>query len=722
MKAVLLTVAAIAPAAFVRAADTPTTNSVDTVDDLQQLRGTLESSTSTPTQRDNAAHALVDLQSPGARAILQDLLQNPQNQLSQIAAAKALADDPVPDPAFITALIDMIGTSKAQTDAAASALANYGDNPDVFAKLAASADNAGNPTATRTAALRAMGMMSSKTVAAYLVDVLNRSGDEKAVDDAAADALTEMTGLHDNGLDRERWQQWWDANKGKDQAQWNAELLIDRARQSRRVSKQYAQLADSLELLLSQNYQLIPAEQKLAVLMSYLSSPVPEIRINAVKNIIVGEFKDKGRQPPEAVAVKLRELIMDADPGVRWEVANALFQLNDSAAAQPLIAQLAKERVPVVRQQIAATLGRLGDLRAVPLLVRMLDSANLADAAAAARAIKALGPALLQSDPAKAAAVADKLQIMINTRALNKPETQDLRAACVSALATLHAIHAEDLFIKLLQQGETVEVRQAALRGLGDLADPKTDEQIVGQLDDPDRGIQLEAARAYYNIATFAYAEKLYRMLGREVDDDVRAQAWKDLLKVLQGGTVAEITGWPDRFKDDPQKQLEANYALRDAAAKEKDDYQLAITRQNIGQDLMKFNPPRADEAAENFKLALDYWQNQGKNRPGVEITLDGLIGQTMDALLTAAKYDQATDFAAKQIAINPEYQRTVGSKLKNEADRLRLSKLSGDSAKATQLIDDALKMSPALDQNYQDDLKETRRLIATPDVNPGGP
>jgi hypothetical protein len=105
-----------------------------------------------------------------------------------------------------------------------------------------------------------------------------------------------------------------------------------------------------------------------------------------------------------------------------------------------------------------------------------------------------------------------------------------------------------------------------------------------------------------------------------------------------------------------------------------------------------------------------------------VEITLDGLIGQTMDALLTAAKYDQATDFAAKQIAINPEYQRTVGSKLKNEADRLRLSKLSGDSAKATQLIDDALKMSPALDQNYQDDLKETRRLIATPDVNPGGP
>ena len=113
----------------------------------------------------------------------------------------------------------------------------------------------------------------------------------------------------------------------------------------------------------------------------------------------------------------------------------------------------------------------------------------------------------------------------------------------------------------------------------------------------------------------------------------------------------------------------------------------------------------RPDEAADQYRQALDFWSGQGRNQPGAGATLDGLVGDMQDALLKTGNYDSATAFAAQQLTVNPAYQRIVGPKIKNEASRL---KETGDNADALKLINAALKMSPPLDQRYRDDLQET--------------
>lgn len=650
--------------------------------------------------------------SPQAKQILQDVLRNAANPGNQTLVAKALADVPNPDPSLIPLLNALLGPNRYLTEAAAAALVDYGFTPEVFGDLQNAADNQKLPDPARMAVLRAMGYLSNKQVAAYLMDVLTRPDESRSVQNAAADALGELTGLDEIGLDRQRWQQWWDANRDKSPAQWQADLLNNRAREARQINQRYTQLTNELQNLLTQQYALIPEDRKSDALIGYLTSAVPEIRADGVSLVLL-DFINTSQPIPEPIRARLRAMIGDSDRNVRLEVADALWTINDLAAAEPLIHQLERETDPQVKRKIATALGRINDLKAVPALLKMLESPHFEDAAAAARALADLGAKLRQDDPASATKTADALLAKLDATN-GVVGADDFRAACLSALAMLRDPRAMETFMKMLGQGQTANVRRAALRGLGELGDPKADEAIAEQLTDPDAGIRLEAARALTNTATFAQAEQFYRMLDPNVepDPDVRAAVWSDLDKLLHTGTAQQINGWPDRFRNDPEKRLEVLYALRDAQAKDKDDYQLAITHQNLGETLMKLQTPRPEEAADNFQLALNYWRGEGKDQGGADTMLDGLVGQTVDALLAAKKYPEATAFAAKQIAISPQYQQTVGPRLKNEADRLRLA---GDTAAATQLINYALKMSPPLGAKYQDDLKQIRGDLNRP-------
>jgi HEAT repeat protein len=709
IKAVLLTAAGLAVAAPSWGADA----APPAADDPARFQTTLNNPSSTQGQREEAARRLVDHQaSPPARQVLREVLQNAANPGNQIIAAKALADVANPDPAFVPLFSALLGSNRYLTEAAAGALVNYGFTPEVFGDLRNAADNQKLPDPARMAVLRAMGSLSDKRVAAYLMDVLTRPDENRSVQNAAADALGELTGLSDKGLDHQRWQQWWDGNRNKSQAQWQADLLNDRSREARQVKQRYTQLTGELQNLLAQQYALIPEAKKSDALIGYLTSAVPEIRADGVALVLL-DFINTSQPIPEPVRAQLRAMIGDSDRNVRLEVADALWTINDRAAAEPLIHQLEQETDSQVKDKIATALGRINDLKAVPALLKMLEASHFEDAAAAARALADLGGKLRQDDPASATKTADALLAKLDaTNGVSGSD--DLRAACLSALATLRDPRAMETFMKMLGQGQTSNMRRAALRGLGELGDPKADEAIAEQLTDPDAGIRLEAARALTNTATFAQAEQFYRMLDPNVepDPDVRSAVWTDLDKLLHTGTSQQINGWPDRFRNDPEKRLEILYALRDAQAKDKDDYQLAITHQNIGETLMKLQTPRPDEAADNFQLALNYWRGEGKDQGGADTMLDGLVGQTVDALLAAKKYPEAAAFAAKQIAVSPQYQQTVGSRLKNEADRLRLA---GDTAAATLLIDNALKMSPPLGSKYQDDLKQIRSDINRP-------
>src|SRR5205823_1690703 len=94
---------------------------------------------------------------------------------------------------------------------------------------------------------------------------------------------------------------------------------------------------------------------------------------------------------------------------------------------------------------------------------------------------------------------------------------------------------------------------------------------------------------------------------------------------------------------------------------------------------------------------ALDYWQAK---RPDLT---EMLIGQLMDALLESKQYAPAADFAAQSIKANAQNQQTMGSKIRQEAERLRNA---GEFQAALDLITEANKMNPPLVARYRDDLR----------------
>ncbi len=118
------------------------------------------------------------------------------------------------------------------------------------------------------------------------------------------------------------------------------------------------------------------------------------------------------------------------------------------------------------------------------------------------------------------------------------------------------------------------------------------------------------------------------------------------------------------------------------------------------------------------MQKALDYWRGEGKDQPGGETTLDGLVGQMLAVLCQGKRYTDAAKFAETQLGLSRQYQQTVGPYLKQEADNLRVHSLNTD---ALQLIDAALNNIPSLDPKYKDDLKEIRKDVTKP-AAVGGP
>jgi HEAT repeat protein len=706
----LLTAAVLAPAVVLWAAE-------DT-NDVQQLTKILKNATSNAVQQEEAAKRLLQRSVPQAGQVLQDALKTGTPAM-QIAVARAIANQTNPDPAFISLLEPLLGSSPAITREAARALANYPNQPAIFDVLKTAATNSRLPQASRAQVIRAMGMVIEKQSAEFLVSLLDASSEP--LQSAAEDALVEMTGLRENGQDSARWQKWWQGNANKPADQWRNDLIAGRTQELLQTRQRYLDLVNELQDVLAGQYGMIgnPAAKKSDAILRYLQSPVPEVREDGIR-IVYDEFTN-GHPISDDIRHQLRSIIGDSDRNVRVQVAQDFKAINDLDAAPALIAQAGQEPDPLVRLYIAQALGESGDVRAAPVLAKMLKDPVIADAAAAAMALSGEIGEKLRRDPDRTTQVrqtVDALQIALDTRTGNDPADDDLRAGCVEALATLSDPRSEQTFQQLLSRpNESENVRKAALRGLGNLSDPRTTNLITNSLADAKPDVRLAAARGLKNLATFAQAEQLYQMVNAQNEPDARVRdaVWSDLKTVLHNGTPAELNDWQDRFKDDPEKQLEVLQALHGALAKTNDKKQLAISDQNIGEILLA-NLNRPQEAIDHFQAALDYWQNGNQEEPA---RLPALVGDMMDARLKARQYADAAKFAAQEIKSNPSYQPIVGARIKIEADRLRTS---GDKDGALQLIDAALKMpkESALDQKHQDDLRDIQSQINQP--GPGGP
>jgi HEAT repeat protein len=73
-----------------------------------------------------------------------------------------------------------------------------------------------------------------------------------------------------------------------------------------------------------------------------------------------------------AAVPALLEVLGSADPTARWRSVHVLGEIRDSAAVEPLVALLKKDRDTGVRMEIAAVLGRIRDRTSCDVLLDAL--------------------------------------------------------------------------------------------------------------------------------------------------------------------------------------------------------------------------------------------------------------------------------------------------------------------------------------------------------------
>lgn len=664
-----------------------------TDEDTQSLVNSLRDADATLAQREEAARRL--LQRPGEQSLiaLRAALEDAANPRSQLAVARAIASQPNPDASLVAPLQGLIGPDRAMTEAAAQALANFGDNPEALRHLVRLAGSRQQREAMRLIAIRALANVADKPAAEFLISLLTSEDENQRIRTAAIDALTDMTGHTEFGRDPQQWLRWWSANVKRSDAEWKAQFLTNQAARFSQLRVQYDELVREAEAFLTEQYLAAAPAQQSDLLLRYLSSPNAQVRAVGAK-IIHDEAMAAKRVPP-AAREYLRRMIADSDRNVRIAAASALRAINDPLALDSLLKQLTREQDPEVRAALAAPLASIGDLRAIPALRTLLHDPYTTTAAAAAAALKELGPTLREQNPQVAHEVAMELKTTLDELPPG-PGTLALREAVVDAMVPLRETALISTFYRLLGETSSVRVRWAALRALGEIGDPKSADTIARYLEDRENGVRLEAVRALGRTSVPDHAEELYRRLSPalEADQSVREEAWTVLQSAFAHISLELLPDWADRFKDDPARRAVVVRAMIDGYAKAGNTAQLASAQQRLGVALMEANQPA--EAATYFKLALDYWQEKNPEH----MVTEQLVEQYLQALLRGRQYAPAVKFAGDLVKSRASYQQTAGADFRAEIDRLREL---GRNAECLALIDQIHKMTPALAGLYQE-------------------
>jgi HEAT repeat protein len=252
------------------------------------------------------------------------------------------------------------------------------------------------------------------------------------------------------------------------------------------VSGQDAELALEAIVLLGR----IGDKRAVKVLISCVESRSPLLRCHAAESLgRIGDTRARGT---------LVALLDDPDASVRSNAAAALTKLADSNCLIPLVKALADDDADV-RRSAASALGEVGDPRAAEPLVRLLHvkdeefSLAIADSLARLgdeRALPRLIELLQRPDEAVQLRAIAGLRKLSDSRAA--PALYDallcrspqVRQRAVDALGHIGDAEAAERLELVLSSDRVTEVRAAAARALGEIADPASVDVLVRALDD----------------------------------------------------------------------------------------------------------------------------------------------------------------------------------------------------------------------------------------------
>jgi hypothetical protein len=354
------------------------------------------------------------------------------------------------------------------------------------------------------------------------------------------------------------------------------------------------------------------------------------------------------------------------------------------------------------------TIAPMNDLRAIQVLLRLLDDPSLHTAIVVAEGLNRLGPLIRSSDPVLASQVASTLRRFMDARG-RQPGNEDFRAACVEALVPLGDPLTRQTYLDLLRSLETPRTRRAALAGLAAVADPRDANTVLSLMSsdaEKDPTVRLAAMDAFSHIGSVGSLSQLYSLMqpSAEPDPAVREKAWQVFQGFLPRASREELGGYAQRFfaARDFKKRLGVQLALAEMQAKDVDRKAWAVTEENIGNDYLAMQPPQPEQAAPHLRLALNWWRDHNDGGQAMA----GVTRELAEALLGSRQYAEVAKLADETIARDPGQQQSIGAQIADAAEQLNVSRQHAD---AIRLVEAVLKMNTPLRDIYRKRLEDVR-------------
>lgn len=671
--------------------------------------------------RDLAARRLLSIATAESRAAILFALKDPGNASGRLAAARALADDLPPRREYVDALFVLMdaGQPRPVLDAVTAALGNYKTSGDVNARLVM-LTSAGTADTVRIAAAHALGHQAEKAGAKRLVELTQDLAPQVAA--AAIESLQTLTSLQFTTAGD--WDAWWRTQADRNNDQFRLDMFAARTSLLEQEARQRDDAYQELRRTVISTISGASADQLGEVLNRFLTSPRESVRVIAIGQAY--ELASTGDLPAAARAT-VRSMLNDPRREIRLQAARTVSRVNDIDAFDPIAQQVVIESDPNVRVELANALGVIGNAEAIPLLRRLLDDPSASVVQASAGALARLGPTLVQKDPTAAAELSFRLRAMLE--AISKSPANDRqREMIISALVPLKQKSMASVFAQMLSSDprESERIRKLAAAGLGAIGDPNSGALLVDVINDTIEGspaVRLEAVNALGHVAdAFFYADALYKRMDPkfESDADIRAAAWNVITQLFDKASRDQLAAWPDKplIRGNPTRELQVFESLAAKADAAKDQKEYVLRLEQIGDTHMTLGEravqPERDqhfaEATTNYKKALELTRAAA----GFSGSVERLVGSTVRSMLRNRKYPEAAAFVGQlfQDPANQQYQVVVGPQFSDEAERL--AKAGGQQDDALALIHEALAIRPALASNYGETLRALQRDIET--------
>ena len=299
----------------------------------------------------------------------------------------------------------------------------------------------------------------------------------------------------------------------------------------------------------------IPSAQAVHALPRALRSPFEGVREAAAKSL--GRQGQVSRLTETVVSDLINALDIEREENVdvARQAEAALVEIGHGAVPQ-LIAALNNRRFRSPhRSRVARALGRLGDDRALPILIDAILSRRSEEAEGYIGAAVSLGekavPALVRALAGKdvtmgAGLVAALARIgipavepLVEAIAGNLPE---VRNAAVRALEQIGAPSIAPLTHALLHDSR-YEVRRRALEVLGRIGEEHAVSALVEALSDSDRGVRINAVRHLGSLRKTVAVPRLIEILHEEDYAPLRREAISSLGAIGDGRAIPSLLG-----------------------------------------------------------------------------------------------------------------------------------------------------------------------------------